>query len=456
MVVCLVVAGTTAAARIARADTVLSSGNGWEVFTNGRVNAFQSYVHGDAFPPPTYDPNQPGVILHEAKGGGVTALAEAPVLDPSDPHAQELQAGTVSGSRVRSGFLGNIFGFGVRRHITEWTTVTAYISIWAYIESEERRKYRPVFADVREGYAKIDGRWGSVLAGRSLVLFNRGGTTIDFLYGHGYGLGFPGGGTNIDVNGPAAGQIGFGLLANGFGAGFVYATPVIAGLQLSVGYYDPSNLVGTRLERTKWGRPEAELTFERSFGATGKIVLFGNGAWQKLYQGSSTFERTIWGVAYGGRFELGPLRLGFTSHMGQGLGLSFAFDPSAATVTEDGTNTRFFSGYYGQSMLVFGRLSIAAGAGITYVSRLDVDLRDTRDNDNDPLTDPINDDGDPNTIDVAPNSYTKSQFGINAGVYYRVTDYLVLGVDYFHADFRWWQGEKQLMNFFNCGLTMTW
>jgi hypothetical protein len=452
-VACLVIAAASATTREARAETTLANGAGWEVFSNGRVNAFQSYANGDAFPVPTYDPNMPGVVLHEAKGGGLKALAERPVYLPPDPRSLELQPGTIEGSRVRSGFVANIFGFGLRRTINPGTTVTAYIAIWAVVESEERRKYRPVFADVREGYLKVDGPWGSFLAGRSLVLFNRGGTTIDYLYGHGYGLGFPG---SIDVNGPAAGQIGFGLLANGFGAGLVYATPPVAGLQLTVGYYDPSNLVGTRLERTKWGRPEAELTFERPIGASGKIVLFGNGAWQKLYQGDGTFERTIWGAAYGGRFELGPLRLGFTSHMGEGLGLSFAFDPSEATVTEDGTNTRFFTGYYGQMMLVFGRFSISGGAGITYVSRLSVDRVDTRDNDNDPATNADNDDGDPTTSDAPPNSYTKSQFGVNAGIYYRITDYLVLGIDYFRADFKWWQGERQLVNFVNSGITMTW
>lgn len=454
VVVCLVVAGTAAAVRTARADTVLSSGDGWEVFSNGRVNAFQSYVNGDAYPVPTYssDPNMPGVIIYEPKGGGLKALAERPVYLPPDPRSAALQPGTIEGSRVRSGFLGNIFGFGVRRQITPWTRATAYISVWAVVESENRRKYRPVLADVREGYLKVEGRWGSFLAGRSLVLFNRGGTTIDFLYGHGYGLGFPG---DVDVNGPAAGQIGFGLLANGFGAGLVYATPVIAGLQLSVGYYDPSNLAGTRLERTKWGRPEAELTFERPIGSMGKVVLFGNGAWQKLYQGDATFEKTIWGAAYGGRLELGPLRLGFTSHMGEGLGLAFAFDPSEATVTEDGSNTRFFTGYYGQMMLVFGRFAISGGAGITYISRLTVDQLDTRDNDGDMTTDPSDDDGQPG-LDTPPNSYIKSQFGVNAGFFYRFTDYLVLGIDYFHADFKWWLGEHQALNFVNTGITMTW
>jgi hypothetical protein len=437
----------------ARGDTPLAQGDGWEVFTNGRVNAFQSYARGDSFPIPTYDPNMPGVVLHEAKGGGLKALAERAVFLPPDPRSMELQPGTIEGSRIRSGFLGNIFGFGVRRNITPYTTVTAYMSIWAVVESEEHRKYRPVFADVREGYAKIEGRWGSFLAGRSLVLFNRGGTTIDFLYGHGYGLGYPG---SIDVNGPAAGQIGFGLLANGFGAGLVYATPVLGGLQLSVGYYDPSNLVGTRLERSKWGRPEAELTYDLSFGNTGKLVLFGNGAWQKLYQGDSTFERTVYGGAGGARFELGPVRFGATAHAGKGLGLAFAFDPSEATVTEDGSELRNFSGFYGQLMLVFGKLSISGGAGITNVSRLAVDRVDTRDNDGDPATPSADDDGMPGMPDQPPNSYTKSQFGINGGVFYRITDYLVLGVDYFRAEFRWWQDEKQVVNFLNSGMTVTW
>lgn len=448
VLVSLVVPCTLALAGTAHAETSLLKGDNWEIFVNGRVNAFHSYVKGDAYPVQSFD--AAGNVLHGVKGGGVEAFADRP--PPTDPLGQQLSPGTLEGSRIRSGFLGNVFGFGVRRRLTERTTMTAYMSMWAFIESESRRKYRPVPADVREGYLKIEGPWGSVLAGRGLTLFSRGATEIDFLYAHGYGLGFPG---SVDVNGPAAGQIGFGLLANGFAAGVAYATPMVAGLQLTVGYYDPAMLAGSQFERTKFGRPEAELTFDLPLGNLGKIHLFGNGGWQKLYQRDSQLETQAYGVGYGGRVELGPVRLGLAGHWGKGLGLSYALEPSLATYSEDGRELRYFSGYYGQMQLVFGKFSISGGAGVTWVPQLESDKRDNRDNDGNPATDSADDDMNVGADPVA-NSYIKQQFGINGGIFYQFTDYLTLGMDYFRADFKWWERETQLVHFINTGITMTW
>src|SRR5262249_3865917 len=130
------------------------------------------------------------------------------------------------------------------------------------------------------GYLKIEGPWGSFTGGKALTLFNRGATEANFLYLHGYGLGYPG---SISVQGPAAGMIGFGVLASTFSGGLVYATPALAGIQLSAGVYDPASLVGSRLERTKAVRPEFERTVDEPLGSVGKVHLFVNGTIQKLY-----------------------------------------------------------------------------------------------------------------------------------------------------------------------------
>lgn len=63
----------------------------------------------------------------------------------------------------------------------------------------------------------------------------------------------------------------------------LYATPVFYGLQLTVGAFDPIQLQGA-WSRTKWVRPESELTLEQEFSSLGKVVLFAKGAAQKLYK----------------------------------------------------------------------------------------------------------------------------------------------------------------------------
>jgi hypothetical protein len=411
----------------ARAEVTLSrpaAPGGWELFTDGRINTFFSYANGDGFPL-----DRDGRLI---RGGGAPGNARREPLPGTT--TGELTQGTMESMRVRSGFLGNIFGLGMRRQVTEHTKVIGYLSIWAHVESEDRRKYLPVTADVREGYVRLEGPWGSFLAGRSLALFSRGATEINYLYGHGLGLGFPGA---IDFKGPAAGHIGFGVLGNGFAAGFVYTTPILAGLQLTLGLYDPSSLVGSKLERTGLARPEGELTYQLALGERSKVVLFVNGAWQKLYERNGTFETSAYGAGYGGRLEIGPVRLGVAGHRGIGLGLNYALEPSAATYT-DGSELRESDGYYGQVQLALGKVDISAGYGATRIHALPVDW----------MPEP--------TTGQPKYSVIRQQVGASGGVLYHATDYLHFAADYFRAYFDWWLQEQQIVHFVNVGTTVTW
>jgi hypothetical protein len=422
------------AARGAAADVTMGKlpAEGWELYTNGRVNGFVSYARGDGKPRDSYDP-ETMQQTRQVVGGGLDAFAERQAVGGS----QILTQGTIEGVRARSGFVANVIGLGARRNLTESTRVTLYISIWAFVESVAHRKYFPVYPDAREGYLKLEGGWGSLLVGRAGVLFSRGATEVDFLYGHGFGLGYPG---NLDEAGPAVGHIGFGVLANGFGAGVVYATPVLGGLQLTLGYYDPSNLAGSSFERTRFGRPEGELTFTVPFGQLGMMKLFANGAYQKVYKTDDTRGDTVYGAGWGGRLELGPLRLGVAGHWGKGLGLSYALEPSEATYSRfppgGVSQLRVFDGFYAQAMFVLGKLDLSAGWGITRVHQLAIDRE-----------------GLPGQPAI---SLIKTQTGTSGGLVYHLRDWFHLAGDFFLADFRWYYGEKQVVYFVNAGPTVTW
>jgi hypothetical protein len=412
--------------------TILSQpekANGWTLFTTGRIDAFFSATRGDAMPLDAYDQN--GNTLHRIRGGGVSGAAEKEPIPNSNG---QLTRGTLDSQRVRSGFLGNVIGVGMRRPVSDYTTLTGFIAVWAQVESEDRRKYLPVVADVREGYMKLEGPWGSFLAGRTLALFSRGAVEIDFMYGHGYGLGFP---ADIDVRGPAAGHIGFGVLANGFAPGLVYATPSMAGLKLTAGIYDPSSLIGSKLERTGLARPEAELTYDLAFSDRSRVHLFLNGAWQKLYERNGPLETTAYGAGYGGRLELGPFHVGVAGHSGVGLGLNYALEPSAATYN-DLSELRRSDGYYIQAQLVWDKFDFNAGFGATRVHLLEADQ----------AVDP--------TTGQPAFSVIRQQIGHSAAVVYHARDYLHFDVDYFRAYFDWWLGEKQVVHFVSAGTTLTW
>ena len=414
---------TFLAPRTALAEKVIAKGDDWEVYTDGRVAGFFSYVHGDAAPVATQVINGTSETIN---GGLWPATAET--QSDSGP-------GTIDMMRIRSGFLGNQLGLGVRGHVTEWTTVTGYIQIWAYVESDVRNKSNPNPADVRQGYAKLEGPWGNFIAGRTRTLFSRGATDINVLYAHKWGVGFP---NAIDAKGPTQGMVGFGVMGSGFAAGMIYGTPVFAGFQLNVGLFDPATIGGPGWNGTKYPRSEAELTFERKFGETGKFVFFANEAYQKVYKpGQCTAatdnpcDETVVGVGYGGRFELGPVHLGVAGHYGKGLGLSYALENSYAAADAE-THLRWSDGYYVQGQVVLNKFDLFAGWGEARVFMTDLDLK-------------------------SPSvSVIKYQMGINAGVVYNVTPNVHLDLEYFRAEAAWWLGEKQILNCGSAGMTFNW
>jgi hypothetical protein len=426
------------------AEKILLKADGWEVFADGRVGGFVSQVNGDGDPvgsPGTNVVTYPdGMMVRDTPQGGGWSAATTNGNTSANPPVQ----GTVNQTRIRSGFLGNQFNFGVRGQVTPYTTITGYISIWAFIESISQSKSNPNPADVRQGYAKLEGPWGSLLAGRTRTLFSRGATDIDVLYAHKWGVGFPGA-TAIDSNGPTAGQVGFGVMGSGFAAAMIYGTPVLGGFHLNIGAFDPATLSGTGLTRTGYPRAEAELTGEWTLGQIGKVVVFVNGLYQNVYKDGTCdpatnggpCETTSVGVGYGGRLELGPVHIGLAGDYGQGLGLGYALENSAGAFDIQG-NPRTVDGYYAQSQFVLGRFDLFAGWGITRIFLTTLDKAA------------------PSGTDPSPNSVIKYQMGTNAGVVFNMTPNVHFDLEYFRAQAAWWLGEKQVLNTGDFGMTFNW
>lgn len=409
---------------IARAEvTLVKPGAGWEVYTSGRVGGFVEVLDGDG-PPET--------------PAGVTLANEGIPVNANPSANGTPNAGHLFASRVRSGFLGNILTLGVRNHLTESTTVTGQISIWGTAETDSERTFHADLPDEREGFLKIEGPGGSLLVGRALSLFSRGATEIDFLYGHGYGVGAPGGFADL---GPSGGHIGYGVLANVFAAGVAYATPSFQGLQLTVGYYDPGNLVGFYYGRTKLGRPETEATYDAKLGDIGKVHVFANGAYQKLYATQESDSVSVYGAGAGARLELGAFHVGVAAHTGKGLGVTYFLNQSDSIANQQTHEMRTFDGGYLQTQTVVGKFDFNAGIGITRAHQLTADI------------DPKN--ADP-TTGLPKYSYLKSQMGISGVIVYHFSTYLHGALDYFRSDVKWWLGQEQVINSFNVGMTVTW
>ncbi|HVY32624.1 MAG TPA: porin [Polyangiaceae bacterium] len=434
--------GVLAHAPDARADLTIAKGDTWEFSTNGRVNAFLSYLNGDGYPSkPPLNGMPPAHNL--AAGAGLES-----VQSDKNNHIETL--------RLRSGFLGNVLGFSGKLKITDNTNATAHFEIWNTIGTS-RTKAAANNPDIRQGYVKLEGPWGGLLAGRSLALFMRGAISLDFNYQHGNGLGYPCAADNSD---PTCGMVGYGVIFAGFNPQLTYNTPTLAGFQLSVGLFDPVNAPG-KYEKTPLPRLEGELDYDADFvlsGVKSNFHAFANGMVQKMEEEGNPARTprtpydptsvTPWGMNVGFWTEIMHARAGFSMFQGRGLGMNNAFENTPAVFDQDmgedingvkhdpqAPKPRKFDGYYFVLGLNFQPVMLNVGYGITRVFATDNDFVAAKKNGFDPI---------------------KTQQGISAGINYSVGEHLVLALEYFHAKHTWYFGETQNVNVANAGLTVLW
>jgi len=439
----LAAAASLGGMRSAQADVKIANIDGWEFSTNGRVNGFFSYVSGDSYPD-TIILGKAATDNNFSAGAGLESQQ-----NDADRHIQTL--------RFRSGFLGAVMGFTVKTALSPDTTVRAHIESWNTIETN-RNKAAANPTDIREAYGKIEGPWGGLLFGRALALFSRGAISLDFNYQHGNGLGYP---CNADNGGPTCGMVGYGVVFAGFNPQLTYNTPNMSGFQITAGLFDPSNSPG-KLEITTMPRIEAEIAFDKEFEG-GKVHLFVNGMYQTLKeswlnahdrvksslagsgltpdeidaQANATTDlhsTSARAVNYGFWTELSKLRLGFSSHVGYGIGMNNALENTP--VPFDGNHEpRKFDAYYGVVGLDLDTVYFNAGYGITRLFATNQDKLDAVNAKQDPI---------------------KSQRGISAGINYRISKSLVAALEYFNASHTWYLLENQQVNVVNTGLTMVW
>lgn len=449
--------------RHASADLTLLEHDGWTFFTDGRINSYFSAAAGDDFPAPTPQPNvdpatgmklshAPLTVNHGVIGTG------GQYFTAGFPNDQGFN-GNYFGTRVRSGFLGSIIAFGMKKQVTEWTTVKSYMSLWGTSEAYARDRTQDAGMstskgfDAREAWIGLDGPWGSLTAGRQSGILGGISTEIDFLYAHNFAVGLP----CLEIYYPTCGHIGTGALGPGFAAGFTYVTPSLAGLRIKLGLYDPVRLLGA-WERVPYPRPEGAIWYERRFSPKLLVKVQGEGMYQYMDQlGDNAsmgypLKDKVWGLAGGGRLEAGPLRFGISAFRGKGLGTYVALQNAGSTFRSAAPyQFRYFTGYYAQLAAVFGREQVSLGAG-----RVKDDL----------LPDDKIDSG---------NSNLKYQSGVSAVFAHRVTENLIVALDYFLFRTDWWgapltttdatgklvnvgmlPGEKQVVHFINLGATFHW
>jgi hypothetical protein len=424
----------------ARAEVTAFENDTWSLSFDGRSNAYYSFEWGDAYPHwspaqiASFNGNPPKV--NSIIWTGFTAL---PAQDPGMCMMGGLANGkvcTFATSRVHTGFVGNDFGFTIKKKISERLTATGRISLWWPIETDQYRGWSSFYPDPRESYLKLEGPWGGLLAGRALGLHDRGGTTIDFLYANGHSVGNP---CSATGQGPLCGFIGYGYQFPSFNAGIVYNTPLRGnGVQLTVGAFDPARTGHQQvvLENTPFPRLESELAMIYRKEAV-FFTLFVNGMWQQaggfipdMVTGSPVaIKRQALGVSGGGRLEVGGFKMGAVANWDRGGGdrVGLADD----IPVDNYGNLRTVMGGLGIIMYSVGKVDVSAGAGLTRVQQTPYDVM--------------------NADDVI-----KNRLGAAGTIVYHLDPSVTWSLQYFRAEHEFWMGQVQKLNFVHSGIDFMW
>ncbi len=422
-------------ARPALADIPLVDFGGWQFRTDGRVNTYLSMAEGTSVPA-----DQP-----DNAGAGTADYATS--------------RGDIHSARIRNGFLMSILGFTGQTQLTPTLKVTTRVALWMNITGT-RSKNIPGSVDPRELYGKLEGPWGSLLAGSDLALFGRGATLMDARIAHEYGLGYP-----CDVrfaSGGGCGMVAFGEPFPGFEPGVVYATPALAGLQISLGVYDPATISNAQLDRAPLPRFEAEAKLD----VKDVLRLYASGFWQVLEgtiaattPAGASYSKDLhvnaWGVQAGGMLALGPIMLGGAVYQGAGFSPITYIDESVLAGDSAGV-LRDSRGAFGLGAILINalRLKIAGGVGVWQLDK-------------------NKDDGPAITASGAPSNpaLIKQNLGETIGLY-QSTGPLRFALEYFRAQHTWYDRgvpsktdptmamgvttPRQVINFVNVGMTVVW
>jgi hypothetical protein len=255
-------------------------------------------------------------------------------------------------------------------------------------------------------------------------------------------------------------MVGFGAPFPWFDPGFVYSTPNLRGLQLSVGLYDPATVDSGQLSRTPLPRLDGELKFDFK----DVVHVFTNGFWQVL-EGTlhevddagalvlKDLHTNAWGAQAGGMLSVGPVMLG--GSVCEGTGYSPLADQSLLTSDSTGS-LRNSRGAFGLGAVLVDplRLKIAGGLGVWHLDKNKDEV------------------GTMSATGAPTNPQLLEQnFGWTVGAY-QTTAPVHFALEYFRAASTWYPvgvasatnplvtvgvlTPRQVVNFINAGMTVVW
>jgi opacity protein-like surface antigen len=295
----LLVALAVVMAGPAQAAFTVGGENGWSLSTDGIVNIFAAYQ--------TSSPNPAG-------------RDQSPLNNLLNSSSEENQR-----FGVRVGLLPSIFAINVKAPTTAGIDSTVRVSFWPNNQNTGDNRFNTApNIDNREFFYTAKGKFGELLAGRALNLFQGQNILNDMCL-------FSAGVVDMSVvrGGTSLGHIGYGYLYTNFGPQFRYTTPDMAGFKAALEIAEPY-AISRDSGKTNLPRFEAELSYATTFKG-GSVHAWLEGMWQQDTRSNGAAFRpgghnTSIGVAPGATVAVGPVTVNASGYYGGGLGMVSAQD----------------------------------------------------------------------------------------------------------------------------------
>jgi len=403
----------------AEAAFVIGGENGWQFSTDGFINVFAVYQTLEKAPT-----NVAPVEGFLSGNSSRTATAGTPV--PTD-------GGATQQFQVRTGLLPEGVGFNIKAPTIGGVDMGVRIGIYPNIQNhiDSNIDITPNI-DFREIYFTAEGKYGQLLAGRAINLYQAKNILTDMTL---FGAGVVG-----PVNaGPTMGHIGYGYLYPNFGAQIRYTTPNMDGFKVAISVNDSQSIgnavAGIYASTINVPKLETEISY-----ATGRTQGWLSALYQTAsFPGNSAARAsgsaTSLGGAGGVSTGFGPVDVLASGWGGQGLGLSAVqWDVFGAALDNVGKERKTFGGLGQVVYKINDSWKTGVNYGLNYAEETNQDKLDT----------------------AAGSAHIKSQQAVSAMITYNLNKNLQFIGEYSWAQDQFYNGQSQASNIFALGTFFYW
>lgn len=332
----------------AQAAFVVGGENGWQLSTDGIVDVFATYQTA-------------GTAPDAATHGGVNLLGDG--TGAAQQHFS-----------VQVGLLPSVVGLNIKAPTTNGVDSTVRIGIYPSIQNSStgdlnRFSVNPNI-DFREMYYTAKGRYGELLAGRALNLYQGKSILTDMTLLTAGTVPAPGTSTTL-------GHIAYGYLYTNFGPQLRYTTPDMSGVKVAVSVNEPYQVSSVAGDKTPTPRFETEISYATVLGSGTSVQAWGSALYQSAtMEGAASVGHHVHSVggSLGGQVGINGLTITGSGYYGEGLGMISCQDGTFGGGTDSLGEERTHFGFLGQATYqLTPEWKIGANYGQTRQNQTDTD-----------------------------------------------------------------------------------